>query len=236
MFFGERRRTMAAVLPYLIAALILLAAFLLMRLTLLLCDKATKRKILTFGKAAEDTVGALLISMFGADSILTNLYLPYRTRNGTAYTEVDCIAILRQGIVSIEVKSLVGTITNPDSKTWHQSRLEKDGAKELDFINPIWQNERHVAAIIGIMEKKRFTVKPNVINMVLFTSPQANFVYVEQAEIYRLPDAVRFLKEFNVGNALSKKDCRSIVRAIKKSAMPKRQAVRHNRKIRHDPM
>lgn len=225
---------MTVVLPYLFAALFLLVAFLLMRLTLSLCDKAARRNILSFGKAAEDTVGALLISLFGAENILTNLYLPYRTKNGTAYTEVDCIAVLRQGVVSIEVKSLVGTITNPDAKAWHQSRSEKDGAKELDFINPIWQNERHVAAIIGIMEKARILTKPSVKNMVIFTSTRAEFVYAEQAEIFSLSEAIRFLKEYDSVDALSKKERRKVARAIKRSAVPKRQAMRHNRKKRHD--
>lgn len=225
---------MEAIRPYLYAALFLFCVFLLIRLTIFICNKAAQRKILKFGRAAEDTVGALLISMFGARYILTNLYLPYRTKNGTAYTELDCIVVSTQGILSIEVKSLVGTITNPNAKTWHQSRADEGREKEMDFINPIWQNERHVKALIGIMEKARLRNKPKVTSMVVFTSNHAKFVYHKQPEIYSLPEAIRFLKEQGQSRTFSERERKKIVRAIKKSSMPKHKALRHNRKLRHD--
>lgn len=227
---------MERIVPYLISALFLLLMFLLMRLTHFLTDRRASRKILTFGRAAEDTVGALLMTRFGGDAVLHNVYLPYRTKDGIAYTEVDCIAILPAGIVPIEVKSLVGRITNPDGKTWHQSTVTRSGEqKELDFVSPILQNERHMEALIGIFEQERVLPKPRLENMVVFTSNRASFVYVRQKEIFTLSEALEFLDEWAKEGPLDKKQRLAIRRSILQNAVSKRQAIRQNRRIRQNP-
>ena len=109
--------------------------------------------------------------------------------------------ILKGKIAVIEVKSLVGSIYNPPSDTWHQSAKMRDGeTKELDFFNPIRQNERHIAALAGILEKAKITPKPKIENLVIFTSSRAVFTYERQKEIYTLPEAIKKLKAMNTGS------------------------------------
>ena len=99
--------------PIFICAVFVLIAYGLMRLALFISSTAARRKILSYGKASEEAVSALLISHFGASNVICNRYLPYRTPTGTAFTEIDCIVILRGRIAVVEVKSLVGSIYNP---------------------------------------------------------------------------------------------------------------------------
>lgn len=230
---GERSTDMEFLMPILICAVFILAAYALMRLSLFISSTMARRKILSYGKASEDTVSALLISHFGAANVISNKYLPYRTRNGTAYTEIDCLVILKGRIAVIEVKSLVGTIYNPNSDTWHQSAVMRDGErKELDFISPIQQNERHIAALAGIFEKEKITPKPKMESLVIFTSARASFTYDRQKEVYTLPEAIKKLKSMNTGKDYKLRDKLKITRTIQKYSKSKRQAMAMNRKIR----
>ena len=224
---------MEFLVPILICAVFILAAYGLMRLSLFISSTMARRKILSYGKASEDTVSALLISHFGAANVISNKYLPYRTKNGTAYTEIDCIVILKGRIAVIEVKSLVGTIHNPNSDTWHQSAVMRDGErKELDFINPILQNERHISALAGIFEKEKITPQPKMESLVIFTSARAAFTYDRQKEVYSLPEAIKKLKAMNTGKGYRLRDRLKIKRTIQKYAKSTRQAMALNRKIR----
>lgn len=223
---------MELLFPVFIAAAFLGLSYLLMRAVIALEKLSARRKILSYGKAAEDTVAALLVSHFGPNVILTNRYLPYRTKNGTAYTEVDCIAVLRGAVAAIEVKSLVGSIRNPDTELWHQSAVTRDGdIKELDFTNPILQNERHILSLVGIFEKERISPKPRIENLVIFTSDKVSFARARQSEIYSLSSAIERLKELNRIYTLSGKERYAILRSIKKHAKPKRAALRINRRV-----
>ncbi len=212
--------------PILICAAFIFAAYGLMRLSLFLSNTAARRKILSYGRASEDAVSALLASHFGVTYVLSNRYLPYRTKNGISFTEVDCIVILKGKIAVIEVKSLVGSIYNPPSDTWHQSAKMRDGeTKELDFFNPIRQNERHIAALVGILEKAKITPKPKIENLVIFTSARAVFTYERQKEIYTLPEAIKKLKAMNTGRKFRFRDRIKILHTIRKYAKSKRQAM-----------
>ena len=212
--------------PIFICAVFVLIAYGLMRLALFISSTAARRKILSYGKASEEAVSALLISHFGASNVICNRYLPYRTPTGTAFTEIDCIVILRGRIAVVEVKSLVGSIYNPPSETWHQSAVMKNGEhKELDFVNPILQNARHAAALSGILEKAVLSSKPKIESLVIFTSARAVFTYERQKEIYTLPEAVKKLKAMNKGRRFRLRDRIKIHHVIQKSAKSKRQAM-----------
>lgn len=224
---------MEFLVPILICVVFVLAAYGLMRLSLAVSSAMARRKILSYGKASEDTVSALLISHFGASHVISNQYLPYRTKNGTAYTEIDCIVVLKGKIAVIEVKSLVGTIYNPNTDTWHQSAVTRDGdRKELDFVNPILQNERHIAALAGILEKGKITPKPKIESLVIFTSARASFTYDRQKEVYTLPEAIKKLKAMNTGNDLNLRSRLKIIHTIRKYSKSRRQAAAANRRIR----
>lgn len=217
---------MEFLIPILICAVFVLIAYGLMRLALFISSTAARRKILSYGKASEETVSALLISHFGASSVICNRYLPYRTPSGIAYTEIDCIVVLKGRIAVIEVKSLVGSIYNPPSDTWHQSAVMRNGErKELDFVNPIMQNARHVAALSGILERAKITPKPKIESLVIFTSSRAVFTYDRQKEIYTLPEAIKKLKAMNTGRRFRLRDRIKILHTIKKCAKSKRQAM-----------
>ncbi len=212
--------------PIFICALFVLAAYGLMRLSLFISSTAARRKILSYGKASEETVAALLMSHFGASNVICNRYLPYRTQNGIGYTEVDCIVILKGRIAVIEVKSLVGSIYNPPSETWHQSAVMRNGErKELDFINPIMQNARHVSALSRILKSAKITPAPKIESLVIFTSTRAVFTYERQKEIYTLSEAVKKLKAMNGGRRFRLRDRMKIFHAIKKHAKSRRQAM-----------
>ena len=147
--------------PIFICAVFVLIAYGLMRLALFISSTAARRMILSYGKASEEAVSALLISHFGASNVICNRYLPYRTPTGTAFTEIDCIVILRGRIAVVEVKSLVGSIYNPPSETWHQSAVMKNGEhKELDFVNPILQEA--VKKLKAMNKGRRFRLRDRI--------------------------------------------------------------------------
>lgn len=225
---------MEVLVPYLLCALFLLAAWGLLRLSLRISSSAARRKILSYGRASEDAMAALAASYFGSTNVLANCWIPYRTKNGTAYTEIDCIVFLRGKIAVLEVKSLVGTIRNPDTGTWHQSARMRDGTqKELDFVNPLWQNERHTAALVSLFEKERLDFPISVESLVVFTSNRAVFTYPKQEGVYSLSEAMKELHRLNnTGSAFKFGEKLKIHRTIKKYTKSKRQAMAINNKLR----
>lgn len=201
--------------PLFLCAVFLLAAYGLMRLTLAISALLARRRILTGGKATADTACALLATYFGTSSVIAGKSLPCRTADGTAYTKVDCILILKGRIVVIEIKTLSGTIYSSASGTW---RAVAAPGREQEFPNPLLQNEHHVNALIGILEKEHIAFHPTVSGMVIFTSARAKFAYEQSPNILTLPEAVKKLQAMSRQERFSLKETLLLHRAIRKHA------------------
>lgn len=216
--------------PLFLCAIFLLAAYGLMRLTLAISSLITRRRILADGKATVDTACALLATYFGTSNIIAEKSLPCRTASGTFYTKVDCILILKGRIVVIEIKTLSGTIYPSVSDTWHAVTAP---GREQNFPSPLLQNEHHVNALIGILEKEHITPQPTVSGMVIFTSARARFVGERNSSVFTLPDAVKKLQALNRQERFSLKETVSLHRAIRKHAksprnMPSKASPTHS--------
>ncbi len=78
--------------------------------------------------------------------LFTNMYLP--KEDGT-YTEIDLVMLTNKGIFVIESKNYSGWIFgNENQKFWMQTLPAKKNNKHK-FLNPIWQNQGHVKAMIS---------------------------------------------------------------------------------------
>ena len=76
--------------------------------------------------------------------ILTNLYIP--TEDGT--TEIDLVYITNSGIYVIESKNYSGWIYGSyKSREWTQNIY----GKKYKFLNPIWQNKKHIEYLSKII-------------------------------------------------------------------------------------
>ncbi|MGN1094925.1 MAG: nuclease-related domain-containing protein [Eubacteriales bacterium] len=220
--------------PFIMCVIFLAVAFCFWRLALKISSYAARRKILSYGKASEESTSVLLISYFGELAVHTNVWLPLKTKNATIYTEIDDIVILLTCIAVIEVKSMTGQIFNGDSRTWHQStRLRSGERRELDFENPIIQNERHIIALTKILENEKIDIPP-IYNIVIFSSNKVVFSE-DSPEVYSLSNAINKMKELSNGKKLSHKEKLKISRAIKKYSTNPVKARAHNAKVRKLP-
>lgn len=200
--------------PIIMCAIFVAIAYGLMKLTLKISAAATKKRILAYGRPSENAASALFCSQFGEMNVLTNKWLLCQdTRGRKLYTEIDDIIVLPSCIVCVEVKSLVGNIASDGEYMWHQSVRTRTGEmKELDFANPILQNERHVDAVKAVLEKENVPCPP-IYNMVVFTSEKVAFSH-EHPQIYSLADSVEYIKALSKARTLSTKQRLDIIRAI----------------------
>ncbi len=80
--------------------------------------------------------------------LFNHLYLP--KEDGT-YTEIDLVMLTAKGIFVIESKNYSGWIFgNENQKFWMQTLPAKKNNKHK-FLNPIWQNQGHVKAMISLV-------------------------------------------------------------------------------------
>lgn len=78
--------------------------------------------------------------------IMTNLYIPIDCKT----TEIDLLMITRKGIYVFESKNYSGWIFgNENYKTWTQIIYQKRNK----FLNPIWQNKKHILALDGALKE-----------------------------------------------------------------------------------
>jgi hypothetical protein len=83
-------------------------------------------------------------SRFDPACLLVDTYLD--KGDGTT-TQIDIIAICRQGIIVIESKGIGGTIAGrPDDAEWTQKPSQKR------MYNPIRQNDLHVKSILRVLQ------------------------------------------------------------------------------------
>ena len=211
--------------PIIMSVIFIIIAYGLMKLTLKISASAAKKKILSYGRPSEGAASALFCAQFGEMNVLSNKWLLCQdVRGRKLYTEIDDIIVLGSCIVCVEVKSLVGKIDSDGEYTWHQSVRTRTGEmKELDFTNPILQNERHIEALKAVLAKERIPCPP-IYNMVVFTSEKATLTS-DHPQVYRLADAVDYIKALSKAKTLSTKQRLEIIRAINRNS-PKTSAAR----------
>ena len=211
--------------PVIMCVIFIAIAYGLMKLTLKISASATKKKILSYGRPSEEAASALFCSQFGEMNVLSNKWLLcHDTRGRKLYTEIDDIIVLGSCIVCVEIKSLVGKIDSDGEYTWHQSVRTRSGEmKEMDFTNPVFQNERHVEAIKAVLAKEHIPC-PMIYNMVVFTSEKVAFSS-EHSQVYLLSDAVDYIKALSKAKTLSTKQRLDIIRAINRNS-PRANAAR----------
>lgn len=207
-------------------------AYGLMKLTLKISSAAARRKILSYGRPSENAASALLCSYFGEMNVLSGRWLLCLDRAGRKmYTEIDDVVVLGSCIVSVEIKSLVGKIYSDDEYTWHQSALMRSGEKkELDFTNPILQNERHISALTELLKKEGIPCPP-IHNVVIFTSDKA-VLTSEYPEVFNLKNGVEYIKSLSAKKTLSAKQRLAIIRAINKNSAKPAAARAYNERSR----
>ena len=164
-------------IPFIMLAIFILAAYGLYRLSVFISSYVTRKKILSYGVLSEDAATALFCSYFGMKNVISRAVLPVYTSAGKRYTEIDNIIVLPTCVAVVEIKSMIGRIDNPDGAAyWRQSAVTRAGEhKELDFRNPLMQNERHVAAVKEAL--KNMPLRVPVYGFTVFTSPRVSFVY-----------------------------------------------------------
>lgn len=216
--------------PFIMCVIFIFIAFCLWRIALKISSYAARKRILSYNLASVESTSVLLISYFGEFAVRPDVCLPVNTKRGIIYMHADDIIILPTSIAVIKIKSMSGQIFNSDSRTWHQSaRLRSGERKELDFENPITENERNIIALTKILEKEKLNV-PAIYNIVIFASDKVVFSD-ESPEVYSLSKAVAKLKALSSGEKIPLKERQAFIRAIKKYSTTPAKARAHNRKI-----
>lgn len=214
---------MEKIIPFIMLAVFIFAAFGLYRLAVFISSYVTRKKILSYGVLSEDAATALFCSYFGMKNVISRAVLPVDTPAGKRYTEIDNIIVLPTCIAVVEIKSMIGRIDNPAGAAyWRQSAVTRTGEhKELDFRNPLMQNERHIAAVKEAI--KFLPLRIPVYGFTVFTSPRVSFVY-ENDEILKPTEAVDKMQALSVrGRKLpseEKSEILSRLRAITKKSRP----------------
>lgn len=214
---------MEKIIPFIMCAVFVLAAYGLLKLSLFISSYVTRKKILSYGVASENAATALFCSYFGMKNVISNAVLPVYTSAGKRYTEIDNIIVLPTCVAVIEIKSMIGRIENPEgAQTWRQNAVTRSGEiKELDFRNPFIQNDRHAAAVKEALKNMPFA--PPVYGFVVFTSPRVSFVF-KNDKILKPTQAVDKLQQLSSrGRKLTgeqKSEILTRLRTISKKSRP----------------
>lgn len=216
--------------PFIMCVIFIFIAFCLWRLALKISSLAARKKILSYDLASKESTSVLLMSYFGEFAVRPDKWLPVMTRMGKIYSLVDDIIFLPTCIAVVKVKSMSGQVFNGPSRKWTQSvRLRNGEHKEVEFENPIIENERNIIAITKIFEKEKITPPP-MYNIVIFASDKVVFSE-ESPEVYTLSDAVKKLKSLSDGKKIPLKERMAYIRAVKKYSTTKSAARANNKKI-----
>jgi hypothetical protein len=139
----------------------------------------------TFQNSGEALVSRVLLSHFGPPDYHLMNHVTLRMEDGT--TEVDHILVSRFGVFVIETKHYSGWIfANAADATWTQVRFRW----RFKFQNPIFQNQRHVRAVRGLLD----LLPPAAVKSIVVFSGDAEFkTEIPQGvlEIGRLPEYLR---------------------------------------------
>ena len=105
------------------------------------------------GKTGEQATFRAIVHYVGEENVFRNVYLRDKDNK---LTEIDLIALGRKGIYVFESKNYSGTVYGNDKyKTWNVYV----GKRKYSFLNPIWQNKRHIEVLqynFPDLDKDRF--------------------------------------------------------------------------------
>ena len=111
-------------------------------------EKKEKYKNEGAGSLYETTILLLIKNFFHKNADFKNIFL--KSKNGNN-TEIDILAVHNTGIYVIECKNYFGTLEGSiNDKLWYHTN--KNGIK-YDFLNPVKQNEIHIAAVKRLLQK-----------------------------------------------------------------------------------
>lgn len=100
------------------------------------------------GRLYETTILLLIKNFFQKNSIFKNVFL--KNNNGNV-TEIDILAVHNTGIYVLECKNYFGSLEGSiNDKLWYHTN--KKGIK-YEFLNPVKQNEIHLAAVKRLLQK-----------------------------------------------------------------------------------
>jgi hypothetical protein len=135
----------------------------------------------------EAAVRRLLSTQFPSTAyhLLNNVTLPID--DGT--TQIDHILVTRYGIFVIETKHYTGWLfANPNSSNWTQVIF----GKHFKFQNPIYQNRKHVKAVVKLLD---FIPPEHIHSVVVFTG-DAKFKTPRPESVRTLAELPSFIKNF----------------------------------------
>ena len=103
------------------------------------------------GETGEDAIYKILNKVKGRKALLPNCYIP-KGQKGT--TEIDMIFLHESGLYVIESKNYSGWIFGDEEQEyWTQCLKGKmHTSQKHPFYNPIWQNETHLYALMGLLK------------------------------------------------------------------------------------
>lgn len=111
-------------------------------------EKKEKYKNEGAGSLYETTILLLIKNFFHKNTVFKNIFL--KSKNGNT-TEIDILAVHNTGIYVIECKNYFGTLEGSiNDKLWYHTN--KNGIK-YDFLNPVKQNEIHLAAAKKLLQR-----------------------------------------------------------------------------------
>lgn len=100
------------------------------------------------GSLYETTILLLIKNFFHKNAVFKNIFL--KSKNGNN-TEIDILAVHNTGIYVLECKNYFGSLEGSiNDKLWYHTN--KKGIK-YEFLNPVKQNEIHLAAVKRLLQK-----------------------------------------------------------------------------------
>lgn len=134
----------AVILTYLAVGIAILSVIWGLFKALSTTDNSTKEK----GDQGEKNILGVLKYIEGEHYILKNLYIPH----GDNTTEIDIVLLHEKGIFVIESKNYSGWIIGENyDQYWYE--IFPSG-KKYKFYNPIYQNYKHINALIDLLKFK----------------------------------------------------------------------------------
>lgn len=182
-----------------------------------------RRQVEGYGKQSEQRVESLLIKAFGADVVMTGVYLPYIKLDYEKFAEIDHIVINRGGVFVIEVKSHNGYIKCPNEHDWWQTYNDK----KLRFYNPLRQNSTHVKIIQDILRSEGQYNVP-LRSVVVFTSNRVTFSQ-RYENLVRTHELTGYIKRLSKKNSISASQVTKVRKIIEYHAVTTHIAAKRHR-------
>lgn len=169
-----------------------------------------------------------LIRLFGKPSVLTNIYLDNKN---TETTEIDILAITKNGIYVFEMKNYAGYIYGSENDQYWTQVFHK--RSKFQFYNPLKQNYAHTRAVENYLELNKGLVIPIV---VFSNRSKLNKININvNQHVYQYKNTIKFVKRFEktAVNLISPDDKEEyLVKLIEKCNMSAEVKAKHIENIK----